>query len=94
MTSYRFFTSPEQVGQAVRDGRASLGLTQQQLAEKAGVSRRFLIDLEAGHQRAELGKVLSVLKAVGVRTYALPPEEPRPDPEFPIDVEKAISRFD
>lgn len=93
MASYRFFTSPEDVGQAVREGRKALGLTQRQLAEKAGVSRTFVIDLEAGHRRAELGKVIGVLSAVDVYAYAVPSAE-RPDPQESVDLKKLLSRFD
>ena len=55
-------TTPAQVGAAIRSARRRAGLTQQQLAERAGVSRRWLIALESGHsERAELGKVLDTL---------------------------------
>lgn len=54
------------VGRAVANGRRKQGLTQHQLAARAGVSRSFLAALEAGHARAELGKVLDVLDALQV----------------------------
>jgi hypothetical protein len=47
--------------------------TQQTLADMAGVSRRFLIDLEAGHNRAELGKTLAVLTTLGLTLAATDP---------------------
>lgn len=55
------------IGRAIAERRRRRGLTQQQLADKAGVSRTFLIALEAGHERAELGKVLAVIDALEVR---------------------------
>jgi HTH-type transcriptional regulator/antitoxin HipB len=41
-------------------------MSQQDLAVTAGVSRRWLIDLEAGKPGAELGLVLSVLNTLGI----------------------------
>jgi hypothetical protein len=37
------------------------------------VSRKFLIDLEAGHDRAELGKTLAVMTALGLTLAATDP---------------------
>ena len=54
-----------QLGAALRERRERAGLTQGHLAERAGVSRAFLIDLERGRRpRAELGRVLSVMRAL------------------------------
>ncbi|RZU60849.1 helix-turn-helix transcriptional regulator [Zhihengliuella halotolerans] len=54
------------VGAVVRAARKSRKLTQAQLAKSAGVSRVFIGEVEAGHERAELGKVLSVLDVLGL----------------------------
>lgn len=57
--------TPVQVGSAIRSARNREGLTQVELAQRAGVSRRWLIALEQGHaRRAELGKVLDTLDAL------------------------------
>lgn len=42
----------------------------------AGVSRRWIVDLEAGKPRAELGLVLRVLSALGIPLTADAPEAP------------------
>ena len=55
------------VGAAIRAARRADGLTQAQLAERAGVGRQWLVALERGHDRAELGKVVAVLAALGLR---------------------------
>lgn len=68
----RFLSSTAAVAEAVREGRAEAHLTQAQLATKAGVGRRFIVDLEAGHERAELAKVLGVLEALDIHAVALP----------------------
>ena len=57
------------LGAAVRSARKRHGLTQARLAATAKVSRLFVIELEAGHPRAELGKVLSVLDALGISPF-------------------------
>jgi len=57
-----------ELGSAVREARLRQGLTQAQLAERAQVSRSFVIGLEAGSKSgAELGRVFSVIKALGLK---------------------------
>ena len=50
----------------IRAARRARGLTQAQLAARAGVGRQWLVALEKGHDRAELGKVISVMNALGL----------------------------
>ena len=54
------------LGSAVREARKERKLTQVQLAHQAHVSRAFIGELEKGHSRAELGKVLDVLGVLGL----------------------------
>jgi y4mF family transcriptional regulator len=49
----------------VKEKRKQLGLTQQQLAEKAGVGLRFLRELEQGKNTLRIDKVNQVLKLFG-----------------------------
>lgn len=51
----------------IRNRRRALGLSQAQLAEKVGASRQWLIDIEKGKPRAELGMVLQVLAELDVQ---------------------------
>ncbi|MFB9651917.1 helix-turn-helix domain-containing protein [Pseudarthrobacter oxydans] len=77
MTEAVEFNTPEDAGRFVRERRLSLHLTQAQLATKAGVSRKFVAALESGHPRAELGKTMQVLTAVGLRVRGtLPARKP------------------
>ncbi|QOT17380.1 helix-turn-helix transcriptional regulator [Paenarthrobacter sp. YJN-5] len=73
MTSRTSINSPASAGAIIRTRRQECGLSQHALADKAGVSRKFLIDLEAGHERAELGKTLAVLAALGLSLEATDP---------------------
>jgi HTH-type transcriptional regulator/antitoxin HipB len=64
------------MGMALRERRRDLGLTQEQVARLAEVGRPWLVAVEAGHQRAELDKVLrlmAVLKMSLDRSPAPPP---------------------
>lgn len=58
--------SVEEVAQAVRIARRSLGVTQRQLALAAGTGLRFVIDLEKGKPTCQLGKTLAMLNTLGV----------------------------
>lgn len=52
---------PPELGLAIRERRRTLGFTQSDLAVAAGVSRRWIIDLEAGKTTAQLSLILRVL---------------------------------
>jgi len=55
------------LGAAVREQRRARGSTQAGLAERAGVSRQFVVALESGNAvRAEVGRVLAVVRALGL----------------------------
>lgn len=58
--------TPNAIGELIREARRMLGLTQVQLAELAGVGRRFIVDVEAGRDGASIGKVLTVMRALGM----------------------------
>lgn len=56
-----------EIGYAIKDRRAELGLTQAQLAEAAGVSKRCLWSLELGRNPGvQLDKLTAVLGALGL----------------------------
>ncbi|MGH8291619.1 MAG: helix-turn-helix transcriptional regulator [Steroidobacteraceae bacterium] len=59
--------NPEQVGRAVRLKRQEKGLSQSALAAQLGVERKWVIRLESGNPKAELGLVLKVLDALDLR---------------------------
>jgi HTH-type transcriptional regulator/antitoxin HipB len=54
------------LGAAIREARAKDGLTQTDLARRAGVSREWLSRLENGHPRLETQLVLDTLAAAGL----------------------------
>lgn len=57
---------------AVRTRRTELALTQTDLADLAGASRRFVHALEAGKPSLRLDKVLAVLEVLGLDLVVQP----------------------
>ncbi len=56
----------------VKEKRRINSLTQQDLAEKAGVGLRFIRELEQGKQTLRLDKVNQLLKLFGFEIAAVP----------------------
>lgn len=67
-------------GSAVRRARKDQGLSQVELAARAGVGRPWLSELETGKRTAEFGRALSVLSALDLAVTLVP----APGPEGPI----------
>jgi HTH-type transcriptional regulator/antitoxin HipB len=59
--------SGQDIGGLLRARRRELGLEQRQVAALAGVSRKFLSDLERGKASVQLDKVTAVADALGLR---------------------------
>ncbi len=59
--------NPLDLGAAIRDRRRHLNLDQSDLASQVGVSRKWIIDIEKGKPRAEIGLILRTLEALGLR---------------------------
>lgn len=54
------------VGNLIRERRRLLGMSQAALARDLGVSRQWLISVEAGKEGADTARVLRVLAALGL----------------------------
>ena len=61
------------LGREIRRVRRDQGLTQDELALVAGVSRRFVIEVEGGKETSRVGKVLHLLQILGIRVHLEPP---------------------
>ena len=57
--------TPIDLGALIRERRRRNGWDQQTLADKIGVSRQWVIEIEKGKPRAEVGLVLRALDALG-----------------------------
>lgn len=63
-------SSSIELGQLVRKTRKEQGLTQLDVAGLAGLSNRFVIDLERGKETLQIQKVLDVLALLGLELTA------------------------
>ena len=68
--------STAELGRAIRAERKGLGLTQSDLAAACGVSLRFVSELERGRSTAGVGRVLHVLKMLGLEVVIVSPKAP------------------
>ncbi|KEO60017.1 helix-turn-helix transcriptional regulator [Thioclava indica] len=57
------------LGKLIRVGRVERGMTAQELADRAGISRTTLYNIEKGAPGAEIGTVFEVAALVGVRLF-------------------------
>lgn len=64
----------EKLANFVKSKRQALKMTQQELAQKAGVGYRFVRELEAGKTTLQLEKVNEVLKLFGHEVGPVPVE--------------------
>jgi HTH-type transcriptional regulator/antitoxin HipB len=58
--------TPIDLGALIRERRKALRLDQKTLAEKVGVSRQWIVDVEQGKPRLEIGPVLRTADALGI----------------------------
>jgi len=59
------------VGENIKYYRTTLGMTQEELAERAGINRSYLAGLERGRRNTTLKTVEALAKALGVSTSEL-----------------------
>ena len=65
-------SSVEDIGNAVRNKRKADGLTQADAAALCGVGVRFIGDLERGKETAQIGKILKILRGLGLNLQIAP----------------------
>jgi HTH-type transcriptional regulator/antitoxin HipB len=56
----------KEIGKIVKSTRKRLDVTQRNLAMTSGTGLRFIIELEQGKPTAQLEKVLTVLRTLGI----------------------------
>jgi HTH-type transcriptional regulator/antitoxin HipB len=60
-----FIRTPQDIGALLRESRKKAGLGQAELASRIGVSRQWVVEVERGKPRAEMGLVLRALNTLG-----------------------------
>jgi HTH-type transcriptional regulator / antitoxin HipB len=80
-----------ELGAVIRDRRKQLKLDQATLAKKIGVSRQWVIDVEKGHARAQLGLVLRAIDALKLQLDASADQGTRRRAGS-VDIDAIISR--
>lgn len=76
MAGYRIDRQIGEFGEHVRGWRMVLGLTAQQVAERAGITRDTLRKVETGDPTVSFGNVAQVLRALGVLDKAVEAIDP------------------
>lgn len=91
-----------ELGAAIRHRRRQLNWDQQSLAQRVGVSRQWIVEIEAGKPRAEIGLLLRTLRALDLqlevsaggtsshRESAASPHHR--DPDLDVDIDAVIER--
>lgn len=82
--------SSSDLGLVIRARRRELGLDQHELAAMVGASRHWVIGVEKGKDRADVGLMLRTLRALGLVAVVQPmPALPAGDP---IDIDGVVER--
>jgi HTH-type transcriptional regulator / antitoxin HipB len=84
--------TPTDLGALIRDRRIKLGLDQRSLASKVGVSRQWIVEVEKGKPRAEIGLLLRTIDALGIQLAAEkePPGKPK-DAVPTVDIDSIVA---
>ena len=96
------------VSAAVRGRRLDLRLSQSDLAERSGISRKWISEFESGKSTAEFALVLRVLEALGIcleligtpsaplmsdRSTLSASAEVSPTPDPPVDLDALLEEY-
>ena len=84
--------TPAELGAVLRDRRKQLKLDQAALAKRIGVSRQWVIEVERGHARAELGLVLRAIDVLDIHLDATIDEVNRRRRSGAIDIDSIVAK--
>jgi HTH-type transcriptional regulator/antitoxin HipB len=82
--------NPSDIGALLRERRLALGWDQQELANKIGVGRLWVVQVERGKPRAHVGLVLAALEALGLTLTVGEPSRGS-GPDVP-DIDEVVDR--
>ena len=81
------------VGERIKKRRQELEWTQDQLAQKAGISKSFLSDLENGKRSVGAENLLDIARALGVSIDFLMTGEASKDKAAEVPIPASLARF-
>jgi y4mF family transcriptional regulator len=85
--------TPADLGALIRDRRVKLALDQRSLAQQVGVSRQWIVEVEKGKPRAEIGLLLRTIDTLGIQLMTVEDTKKRPTgPAVDIDSIIAAAR--
>ena len=89
--------TPADFGGLIRDYRTKLGFDQKSLAQKVGVSRQWIVDVEKGKAGAPIGLLLRTIGALGIALDAEKENPTKPidkslssSAEAPVDIDSIV----
>ncbi|MBU2582595.1 MAG: helix-turn-helix transcriptional regulator [Alphaproteobacteria bacterium] len=80
----------EDIAGLIKSRREALGLSQQALADRLTVSRKWVNEIEQGNANAKLGLVLRALNELQIDITAHSGPQPKPTTAGPLDAEPEI----
>ena len=85
--------TPKELGALIRDRRRKLHLDQNSLAQKVGVSRQWIVEVEKGKPRAEIGLLLKTINELEIRLTAENDSSPgrTKDGNPSVDIDSIVS---
>jgi len=84
--------TPLDLGAIIRDRRKKLRLDQKSLADKVGVSRQWIVEVEKGKPGAEIGLVLRTVEALGIKLAVDEPQKVTGQTSPPpVDIDSIIT---
>ncbi len=63
-------TSPQSLGRILQQSRLVAGLTQRELAQRLGISQRYVWEIEAGKPSLYTDRLFAYMRATGMRLTA------------------------
>src|SRR5437763_2864469 len=81
------------VGERIKRRRAELDWTQDQLAQKAGISKVFLSDLENGKRSVSANNLLDIARALSLSLDYLMTGDASERPMMEVPIPASLARF-
>jgi HTH-type transcriptional regulator / antitoxin HipB len=83
--------TPADLGAVIRERRRRLRLDQHELAQRVGVGRHWIVEIEKGKGGAELGLVLRTLDALGIPLTVADQTSTAPQDDVPgVDIDAIV----